>query len=260
MSKEVEFKGVKYSIKKPTRKDLTEAQITYNKAFSWAIENKFMLSEELDKYLEQKGVWTKDKQVEYKTLTDKIQDNVSKINRGGFKFKDAVEMALEVTNLRSQISTLIAEKNKYSSNCVEGYAHNSQFDFLTSRCCCKEDGSLVWATIDDYMTEPDEELVVFLASSFADYFYDLDNNLEKTLPENKFLVKYKVVDENLNFINKDGHKTDREGRLIDENNRFIKYVDDQKVFVNRNGEEIDEDGNLLQSSPFLDDDGNPITV
>lgn len=260
MSKEVEFKGVKYTIKKPTRKDLTDAQITYNKAFSWAIENNFMLAEKLDKYLEEKGVWTKDKQSQYKILTDKIQDHVKKINRGGIKYKEAVDMAFEVTKLRGQISDLISEKNKYSSNCVEGYAHNAQFDCLTAKCCCKEDGSLLWATVDDYMTEPDEELVIFLASAFADYFYDLDNNMEKTLPENKFLIKYKVVDENLNFINKEGHKTDRDGRLIDENNRFIKYVDGQKVFVNRDGEEIDEDGNLIESSPFLDDDGNPIVV
>lgn len=260
MSKDLEFKGVKYTVKKPTRKDLTEAQITYNKAFSWAIENKFMLSEELDKYLEEKGIWTKNKQVEYKALTDKIQENISRLNRGGIKLKEATNLAFEITELRSKISNLISEKNKYSSNCVEGYAHNTQFDFLTSRCCFKEDGSLLWATVDEYMTETDEELVVFLASAFADYFYDLDSNLEKSLPENKFLVKYKVVDENLNFINKDGHKTDKDGRLIDENNRFIKYVDGQKVFVNRSGEEIDEDGNLLESSPFLDDDGNPITV
>lgn len=260
MSKELEFNGIKYVIKKPTRKDLTDSQIAYNKAFAWAIENNFMLADKLDKHLEDLGIWTKENQKKYKEISEKIQDRVSKINKGGIKLKEAVAMALEVTKLRSEIAELVSEKNKYNSNCVEGYAQNEQFNCLVAKCCFKEDDSLVWPTVEAYMTDTNEELTMFLASAFADFFYDIDNDIEKTFPENKFLMKYKIVDENLNFINKEGHRTDKEGRLIDESGRYIKYVDGQKVFVNKNGEEVDEDGNLVETSPFLDDDGNPITL
>ena len=98
--------------------------------------------------------------------------------------------------------------------------------------------------------------------------YDLDPNYDKNLPENEFLREWRFVNDKLDFINKDGHTTDGEGRLVDENNRYIAYHNDeayqnqdkeQSYFVNIDGDKVDEEGEKLAKKPFLDDDGNPIS-
>jgi hypothetical protein len=88
--------------------------------------------------------------------------------------------------------------------------------------------------------------------------YGLDNNYEKSLPENKFLKKYKFVDDNLRLVNKDGHFVNEDGKLIDENGRF---VDENGNFVDRDGNRVDADGEyVVDSKPFLDDEGNPVVL
>jgi hypothetical protein len=110
----------------------------------------------------------------------------------------------------------------------------------------------------DYLSKASEPVSIKAAQVLANMLYGLDNDYEKKLPENKFLVKYKFVDEKLRLVNKDGHLVDSEGRLIDETGRFI----------NTNGEYVDKNGNLVDINgdyvtdfkPFIDDDGNPVVV
>lgn len=86
--------------------------------------------------------------------------------------------------------------------------------------------------------------------------YGLDNDYENNLPENKFLKKYKFIDQKLRLIDKKGRLIDSEGRLIDESGR---YVDDNGSFVDKFGNKVDADGDyIVEQQPFLDDNGNPI--
>jgi hypothetical protein len=88
--------------------------------------------------------------------------------------------------------------------------------------------------------------------------YGLDNNYEANLPENKFLKKYKFVDDKLRYINKNNQLTDRDGRLVDEQGRFI---DKAGNFVDKYGNRVDSEGEYIaEFKPFLDDDGNPVVV
>ena len=88
--------------------------------------------------------------------------------------------------------------------------------------------------------------------------YGLDSNFEKNLPENKFLIKYKLVNEQLEYVDSKGRLTDEEGRLVDENGRFIN---EEGQFVDRNGNLVDNSGDpVVQFEPFLDEDGKPIII
>ena len=106
------------------------------------------------------------------------------------------------------------------------------------------------------MTKEHDPAVGPAASALAKIIYNLEDDYEKKLPENQFLVKYKFADETLHLIDKQGRKVDADGRLVDENGR---YINEAGQFVDREGNLVDEEGNfLVDEKPFLDDEGNPI--
>jgi hypothetical protein len=110
--------------------------------------------------------------------------------------------------------------------------------------------------MEDYLNRATEQVAVLGAQNLANMLYGLDSDYENNLPENKFLKKYKFVDDKLRLIDKQGRLIDEEGRLIDESGRFIN---DKGEFVDKFGNRVDFDGNyVVEFKPFLDDDGNPI--
>jgi hypothetical protein len=110
--------------------------------------------------------------------------------------------------------------------------------------------------LDDYLERIEDPAALKGAQVLANMIYGLDNDYEKNLPENKFLLKYKFVNENLRFINNEGKLVDREGRLIDEAGRFIN---ESGEYVDKDGNRVDEHGDyIVDAKPFLDDDGKPV--
>ncbi len=111
---------------------------------------------------------------------------------------------------------------------------------------------------DDYINRSTDPVALLGAQKLASLMYGLDSDFEKKLPENKFLIKYKFVNENLELVDEKGRLVDEEGRLLDKNGRFI----------NEDGKFVDKDGNLVDDSgeyivdfqPFLDDEGKPVLV
>jgi hypothetical protein len=65
--------------------------------------------------------------------------------------------------------------------------------------------------------------------------YNLDSSYEEELPENQFLKKFNLVDEDLSLVDKSGNRVDVDGTK----------VNDKGWLVNDDGERINRDGNLL---------------
>jgi hypothetical protein len=122
----------------------------------------------------------------------------------------------------------------------------------------KDTNEQYFKSLEEYLNSADNPVAMLGAQTLATMVYGLDNNFEKTLPENKFLQKYKFVDEKLRLIDKQGRLTDAEGRLIDEKGR---YIDEQGNYVDKFGNKVDKDGEyLIDAEPFLDEDGKPIIL
>jgi hypothetical protein len=122
----------------------------------------------------------------------------------------------------------------------------------------KDNNQPYFNSMEDYLNKSTDIVAVRAAQTLANMIYGLDNDYENNLPENKFLRQYKFVDSKLRLINKEGKLVDEDGRLIDEDGRFINA---EGKFVDKFGYLVDKDGEyILESKPFLDDDGNPITT
>jgi hypothetical protein len=79
----------------------------------------------------------------------------------------------------------------------------------------------------------------------AETVFGFDPEFEKNLPENKWLLKYKFIDSELNYIDrKTGEYVDKSGKtLIQRAEEAVKEL----ASIN---------GDIIEEAPFIDDDTN----
>jgi hypothetical protein len=251
-------KDIELSVKSPSVQDQREAQKVYNRAFTDAIKAQGIVRAKMDDVLREQGLWDDNKQQELNKLQAQIMQGERKLAKGGIKLKEAREIALEMKKTRDEVRDLISVRTSLDSNTAEGQADNARFNYLVSACVVYKDNEQkhYFNNLDDYLERIEDPAALKGAQVLANMIYGLDNDYEKNLPENKFLLKYKFVNENLRFINNEGKLVDREGRLIDEAGRFIN---ESGEYVDKDGNRVDEHGDyIVDAKPFLDDDGKPV--
>ena len=256
---EIDGEEKTFMVRSPSLVDQREAQKAYNTAFTDAIKSNSVVRARMDDVLEDQGLWNKEKQAKYDNLQQELNDGEKRLAKGGFSLTDAKKLALKMRDVRLEIRDLISVRTSLDNHSAEGQADNARFNYLVSACVVyKENDKPYFKDLADYMDRMDDPVALAGASKLATMIYGLDNNFEKNLPENKFLKKYKFVNEDLRFINKEGHTVDADGRLVDESGRFI---DKEGNFVDKDGTRVDEDGDyIVDAQPFLDDDGNPVVL
>jgi hypothetical protein len=235
------------------RKALAE----YNRAFSAAVNSGALLRSALQNHMKEQNVWNDQKEDEYQELVNKLNENSKQLAAGGIKLSEARKIALDSKNTRGELRDLISERTALDTNTAEGQAENARFNFIVSEVTVNDDtGGRFFKDMDDYLEQSTTEAAVEAASRLGRLMYGLDPNYEANLPENKFLSKWKFMDDEMRLIDKEGRLIDQDGRLVNEEGRFI---DEEGNFVDMDGNPIDDEGELrVEAQPFLDDEGNPI--
>jgi hypothetical protein len=248
-----------FLVRSPSLNDQREGQKVYNQAFTDAVKSKSVVRAKLDDLLQDQGLWNDEKQAKFSGLQRELLDGEKKLAKGGFSLNEAKDLAIKMKRTREEIRELISVRTSLDNHSAEGQADNARFNYLVSACLVYNDTKQTYfANMEDYLNRASEEVALLGAQNLANMLYGLDNDYEGTLPENKFLKKYKFVDDKLRLIDKKGRFIDGEGRLIDENGRFIN---DQGQFVDKFGNVVDEQGEyVVETKPFLDDNGNPIVM
>ena len=255
----IEDKEVEFLVKSPTLQDNREAQKVYNQAFTDAIKSKSVVRAKLDDLLSDQGLWDNEKQAKFTGLQKELSDGEKRLAKGGFGLNEAKDLAVRMKVIRDEIRDLISVRTSLDNHSAEGQADNNRFNYLVSACVVYNDTKQPYfKDMEDYLNRATEEVSLKGAQILANMMYGLDNDYEKNLPENKFLKKYKFVDDNLRLVDKKGRFIDAEGRLVDENGRFIN---DSGEFVDKFGNLVDSQGDfIVEQEPFLDDSGQPVIV
>jgi len=248
-----------FLIRSPSLNDQREAQKVYNQAFTDAVKSKSVVRAKLDDLLQDQGLWNDEKQAKFTALQRELLDGEKRLAKGGFSLNEAKDLAVKMRRLREEIRDLISVRTSLDNHSAEGQADNARFNYLVSACLVYNDTKQPYfLNMEDYLNRAGEPIAVLAAQNLANMLYGLDNDYESTLPENKFLKKYKFVDDKLRLVDKKGRLIDSEGRLIDETGR---YIDDQGSFVDKFGNKVDAQGEyVVETQPFLDDSGNPIVL
>ena len=161
--------------------------------------------------------------------------------------------------IRDDIRDLISVRTSLDNHSAEGQADNARFNYLVSVCVVYNDTKQPYfSSMEDYLNKSTDPVAIKGAQNLANMLYGLDNDYETNLPENKFLKKYKFIDEKLRLVDKKGRLIDAEGRLIDDQNR---YINEEGQFVDKFGNRVDETGEyVVEAQPFLDENGQPVVL
>jgi hypothetical protein len=253
----VEGKERDVSVRSPSLQDQREGQKVYNQAFTDAIKSKSVVRAKMEDVLTEQGLWDNQKQARLAELQQELLESERRLAQGGISLKEAKDVAMKMKETRDEIRELIGSRSSLDNHSAEGQADNAKFNYLVSACVVYNDTKQpVFKNMEEYLNRATESVAIQGAQNLANMLYGLDSDYENNLPENKFLKKYKFIDEKLRLINKQGKLVDEDGRLIDDNGRFIN---DGGEFVDKFGNKVDLDGNyIVEFKPFLDDDGNPV--
>lgn len=230
---------VKIEVKKPNAHLINKAQKIGAKVWTESVKDGLFTKVSLNDFMKENGIWDEQKEEEQNTITENIKLLERQIALGvdGRKLKvsEGKRKAIEIRQLRIKLRQLISEKIALEANTAEGLADNAKFNFLVANCTFDAGGQKVYKSLDDYDENSDDEVAFAAAATLGQMMYNLDNSYEEELPENQFLKKFNLVDEDLSLVDKSGNRVDVDGTK----------VNDKGWLVNDDGERIDRDGNLL---------------
>ena len=220
-----------------------------------------MTKKELTKFMKEHDIWNDEKEKAEKAKVTEINEYEKQLylqngKAKKLKLSEAKEIAIKMRIARAELRDLISERISLEQNTAESLSDNARFDYLVSQCTFDETGNKkVYNSLDDYLSKSDDEVAFAAASALAQLMYSIDKDVEANLPENRFLQKFKFVNDDLSLVDGDGNRVDAKGRRIDDQGYYINS-DGQRVDLD--GNLIDEDGNYVQSVVYTDDDGKVI--
>jgi hypothetical protein len=256
-TKDVDGKDITLAVLHPTYDLLHKRQLEHNRAFREAIESGAILREALDKFMRDQNLWDDSKQKEYEDLNKKLADGENALAAGGIKLSEARRLAVQMRLYRLQLRSLLSERLNLDTYTAQGQAENHAFNWMLVKCVVNDsNGEQYFKSLSDYTERIREEAASDCATVFASMTYGLPKDYQKELPENQFLVKYKLVDEQLRLINSDNQLVDIDNKRIDE---VGNYLDGNGNIMDINGKPMDKNGNpIVEFKPFLDENEKPI--
>lgn len=231
----VDGEEVKIYVRNPTNGELSAADRVRAKSWTRAMKDPDVVSKkQLDKILNEKGVWDKDKQRQQNELFNEIislEKALTKPGKKKIKLSEARKIAIEMRRKRVEYRDLISEKLELEQNTAESIADNDRFDYLVCSCSFyEENDKRVYNSVEDYKSKDSDEIAYIVASALAEMMYNLDESFEKNLPENRFLLEQNLADsKNLLLTDFDGNYVDEDFKPLDfseEEEETVEYEND----------------------------------
>lgn len=239
---------------RPSNATIKNADRYRAKTWNQCITDGVLTKKELGKMMRDRGIWNSDKDEEERDILEQIQSLEQKLFLGGGdkkrKLSEGKLIAIDMRRLRIKLRDLISERLSLEENTAEALADNAKFDYFVADCTFYADGKKVYKDVDDYNQKSSDEIAFAAAGALAEMMYQVDNKFEENLPENKFLKKFNLVNEDLSLVNKDGVTVDSEGRKINESGH---YIDEQGRRVDKSGNLLEEDGTYVLQIEYEDD-------
>lgn len=257
----VDEKTTKYAVLRPSHKVANQGQLIYSRAYIEACNAGVAVQDRMLKAIREQKLWDDEKQVRFEELVKNLLEGEKKLALGGnanLTKSQARELSVKMRMDRYELQALTTERNKYLSNTAESFAEQARFNYYVAACTVYADtGKPVFKDVEDYMGRGEDDQVAQQAGKLmATVIYQFDENFQKNLPENKFLLKYGFANEELHLIdpvtkhlvNVDGKPVNKTGQL-----------------VNDKDEPIDGEGNVLTETgeykvefvEFLDEEASP---
>jgi hypothetical protein len=249
-----EDKNVKIYVVRPNNNTIKNADRYRAKTWNQCITDGVLTKKELSKVMTDRGIWDEDKDEQERKIVEDIQSLERKLFLGGGdkkrKLSEGQSIAIEMRKLRGKLRELIGQRLALEENTAEALSDNAKFDYLVADCTFYANGQKVYNSVEDYNQKSSDEIAFAAAGALAEMLYQVDTKFEENLPENKFLKKFNLVNDNLSLVNKEGVTVDSEGRRINEDGY---YIDNDGNRVDKDGNRLNEDGTYVFQIEYEDD-------
>lgn len=243
-------------VTRPNNNTIKNADRYRAKVWNQCINDGILTKKELSSVLEKRGIWNDEKSNQETKIANQIQELERKLYLGvgidgkKAKLSEGKEWALQMRRLRTQLRDLISEKIALEENTAEALSDNAKFDYFVADCTFYENGQKVYKDVDDYNSKSADEIAFAAASALGDMMYQLDSKFEENLPENKWLKRFNLINEDLSLVNTDGELVDTKGRKI---NEFGHYINEQGKRIDLEGNPLEDDGTYIIQLDYEDD-------
>jgi len=202
---------------------------------------------ELNRILKDRGIWNEDKEVEEKALKKSLTDMerelfVGKDGNKKKKLSEGQDLAISMRKLRNVLREHVSNKLEMEANTAEAISENARFDYYVANCTFDANFTLVYKDIDEYNSRSADATAFAAASKLGEVMWNLNGKFERNLPENRWLVQFGLVDDDLSLVNKQKKNVDTTGRLIDK----------EGYLLNADGQRVDEFGNPVNNQGQYD--------
>ena len=190
MQEEVFTHGDKqYIVIAPTATILIEAKSVYTMAFRKAIESGAYLRKSFDKILEDQGLWSPVKTKRISSLQFLLAKLERKLN-SKIKLSEAKEVAKNLSEARNELRELVYERTALDDRTSEGQAEQARLEYICSVCILDYiTRKPVFSSVIN-MGDSDPDLVAMCLDRTAGLVYEVDQDFESKLPEQKFFNRF----------------------------------------------------------------------
>ena len=214
---EKKLEEVKLAVHKPNHKQQSEADFIYAKYMNKYLSQGIDTTDGLERTLHNNGIWSQDKIDRENELARKINDVTGKLTKGKIKISEGTKLAKEGIKARGEWLMLTAEKNNKLNNSADALARNHRFNYLAAVCSVNaEDDTAVFKDYDDFLRRDGlgEFVPTRCGEAFAKLMYNMDEDFRKDWAEYQFLLRFKKVNDNLDFVDSEGNVVDINGDKI----------------------------------------------
>jgi hypothetical protein len=241
---------VKIYVVRPTNITIKNADRYRAKTWNQCILDGVLTKKELARFLKDRNIWDEKKENDEKEIINQLQKLEKDLYLGSgkkLKLSDGQRIAVAMRVLRIKLRDLISERLAFEENTAEALSDNAKFDYFVADCTFHENGEKVYKDVDDYNSKNSDEIAFAAANALAQMMYQLDSKFEESLPENKWLKHFNLVNQDGSLVNKDGHLVDLEGRRINENGN---YINEDGHLIDIHGNLINEDGTYVIQADY----------
>lgn len=237
-----EIKEIEIYVKRPNNDIIKMAERYKSKVWNQCIQDEILTKKELGILMRKRGIWDEAKDKEEQEITKEIVRLEKELFHGKDgkskpKVSDGRDIAIQIRRKRSELRDLITERITLEENTADNLADNARFDFLVANCTFYKDGTRVYKDFNEYNNKSADEIAFMAANLLGKMLYNLDNDFERNLPENKFLSKFGLVNEELSLVD-----PKNPNQLVDTKG---KRIDEDGYYIDENGNRIDRDGYKL---------------
>lgn len=254
---EHEGKEVELMVVRPDFKAEQAGRLAYARQLKEAADAGAFLARELNEHLRRVGAWDDDRAAQYEELVRRLRQGakllaVKRKDGRRMKMTELREVALQMRSDRAELLELTRERESYDLATADSLAEDEKFATLVAACTLvAETGKPFFKSREDYHARRDEPATLRAASEFGKLHYRLDDDWQKKLEENEFLLKHKMADDKLRLVSPDGRLVDSKGREVDSDG----YLVQAGCRVDEDGTPLDDRGRYVESDDYEDDWG-----